>query len=118
MVKDPVHFHIKNTGMRVSSQSQVNRASIVIAHAQIRERTERALRRNTARYKKQRMATQKRIDLEKYCARLIFDERTWLALQKNTNTEFHDCRQYETITVYICRNCHRCTTKIGKFLNI
>ena len=76
--------------MRVSSQCQVN-ASIAIAHAQIRERTERALRRNTARYKKQRMATQKRIDLEKYRARLILDERTRLALQKYTNTEFHDC---------------------------
>ena len=103
--------------MRVSSQSQV-KAAIAIAHAQIRERTERALRRNKARYKKQRMATQKRIDLEKYRARLIYDERTRLALQKYTNTEFHDCQQYETITVYICRNCHRCRTKFGKFLNI
>ena len=103
--------------MRVSSQSQV-KAAIAIAHAQIRERTERAVRRNYGRYKKQRMATQKRIDLEKYRARLIYDERTRLALQKYTNTEFHDCQQYETISVYICRNCHRCTTKIGKCLNI
>ena len=46
-------------------QSQVIRESLVYAQAKIRERTDRALRRNAAWHKKQREATQKRIDLEK-----------------------------------------------------
>ena len=63
-----------------------------------------------------RKLTQDRIDLEKYRARVLMDERIRVAVQKYTNTERRDKQTSNRFTVYLCLNWHSCITKKGEYL--